>query len=200
VVVGLVVKLTGEYKSKIKLKKNRTPVMPQLAEEIPLGFFDGASQGQPPICGAVAFLFLSKSHFFRIRYVPGLGTNNKAELAALWAMLLRADMLHLRKLQVFGDSQVVVDWINSVSACQIRRPRPLMRQVRDFIDNLEWFSCKHIFRELNEKADKLSKVALSLDVGAFILQDFFEDPFIKEVKDFKECQILFCGFCLRLTC
>jgi hypothetical protein len=76
----------------------------------------------------------------------------------------------------------VVDWINGMIDFQVRRLHPIMRQVREFIDNLEWFSCKHILRELNEDANWLSKEALDLDVDTFILQEFFDNQNINEMN------------------
>lgn len=95
-------------------------------------------------------------------------------------MLVQVDSLHVRKLQVFGNSRVVIDWINGSAGCQVRRLRPLMRQVREFIENMDWFNCKHILHDLNEEADILSKEALVLDEGDFVLQEFQDDQFISE--------------------
>jgi len=50
-----------------------------------------------------------------------------------------------------------------------------MIQVRYFIDNMEWFSCKHILQELNQEVERLSKEAMELDVGAYILQELYEN-------------------------
>lgn len=86
--------------------------MPTVEEGIPSGFFDASLMGPARVillCGAEAILYLSKTHHFTIRYVPGMGSNNKAKLAALWALLFHTDTLQLCKLQVFGDSQIVMD-------------------------------------------------------------------------------------------
>lgn len=111
--------------------------MPCVAERIPWGFFDGASPGHPPICGAGAILYLSKMHYYTIRYVPGMGSNNKAELTALCALLFHAEMIKLKKLQVFGDSQLVIDWINGKASFQVRRLQPLMNQIKEHIAYLD---------------------------------------------------------------
>jgi len=41
----------------------------------------------------------------------GEGTNTKAELLGVWATLTLATHLSLQKLQVLGDSKVVIDWL-----------------------------------------------------------------------------------------
>jgi hypothetical protein len=50
----------------------------------------------------------------------------------------------------------------------------MLSHIRSSIVELEWSSFTHIFRELNLVADELSKEALSLDVGAFISQEYFD--------------------------
>jgi hypothetical protein len=64
---GLIVKLTQEYKMEPKLKNPRAPVMPQLDSNIPWAFFDGASQGDPPVCVVGAVLYMNQNHYFHIR-------------------------------------------------------------------------------------------------------------------------------------
>ena len=56
----------------------------------PWGFFDGATQGDPSLCGAGVVLYLKEGHFFHSRWGLGEGTNNKAELLALYMLLLVA--------------------------------------------------------------------------------------------------------------
>jgi hypothetical protein len=51
--------------------------------------------------------------------------------------------------------------------------QPLLSHIHSYIDELECYSFSHIYREVNLEADKWSKEALTLDVGAFISQEFF---------------------------
>jgi ribonuclease HI len=61
--------------------------MPEMDFGTPWGFFDGASQGHPPMCGVGVVLFFNQSHYIHIRYAPGRGTNNRVEFIALWTLL-----------------------------------------------------------------------------------------------------------------
>ena len=54
---------------------------------MPWDFFDGASQGDPPLGGAGAVIFFSSTKKKKIKYTIGQASNNKAELSALWATL-----------------------------------------------------------------------------------------------------------------
>jgi hypothetical protein len=80
VVVGLILKLTIEFKVEIKIPKIRKPIIPSLEDGVSWGFFDGASQGNLPCCGAREVWYISNSHFFKVRYAPGKGSNMKEKL------------------------------------------------------------------------------------------------------------------------
>lgn len=55
-----------------------------------------------------------------------------------------------------------------------------MVQIRELIDNLEWFTCSHILRELNSDVDALSKDGLSYEVTSFYLQEFSENLLVED--------------------
>ena len=59
-----------------------------------------------------ACLYLNQSHFFQISLGLGTGTNNYAELMTLKLLLCFANERNYRELQVYGDSMVVINWIN----------------------------------------------------------------------------------------
>jgi hypothetical protein len=98
-VVGLINKLSGEYKFDVNPQIIRAHVTPQLVDGVPWGFFDGANQGRPPQCDARNMLFISNSHSFMIINVLGCGTKNKPELSTLLALLFHVDMLKLRSFR-----------------------------------------------------------------------------------------------------
>jgi ribonuclease HI len=55
----------------------------------------------------------------------------KVELTALWAFLFLVNSLNLRKVQIFGDSQVVVEWVKGKVQIQVACFQPLMRRIHD---------------------------------------------------------------------
>jgi len=59
------------------------------------------------------------SHYYKIKYEPGIGSNMKAELSALWALLSMVDTLNLRKLQILGDSKTTIDWVKGLVQIQV---------------------------------------------------------------------------------
>ena len=74
------------------------------------GFFDGSAAGDPITCGVGGILYISDSHFFSFKVGLGLGTNNFAELCALKLLLYLARRNSLDKIQIFDDSQLVINW------------------------------------------------------------------------------------------
>ena len=73
------------------------------------GFFYGSAARDPKICGTGGMLFLSDVHFFSFKVGLGLGTNNFAELCAPKLLLFLARRNSLDKIQIFSDSQLVIN-------------------------------------------------------------------------------------------
>lgn len=126
------VKLSSKFKLQIRKKylKLKKIVEPDLDKSIPPGYFDGTSQGHPAWCGAGAVLLISANHLYNIRYAPGRGSNTKAELSALWALLFMVNSLNLRKVQIPGYSYVVVEWVIGKGELQVVGLNPLFSELK----------------------------------------------------------------------
>ena len=83
---------------------------------MPWGFFDGTSQNIA--CGGGAVLHLSQQHFFHFQMGLGEGTNNFAELLSLKLLLQFALEKGCKHLQIFGDSLIIINWVNKVQQCR----------------------------------------------------------------------------------
>ena len=103
---------TREHRSQVKDSKVRELVPPEINKGIPWAFFDGESQGDPPMGGSGAVLYLPNNQKIQAKFEPGHYTNNKAKLAALHLVLELALNNNMTQMQVFGDSKMVVDWVN----------------------------------------------------------------------------------------
>jgi hypothetical protein len=73
------------------------------------GYFDGVAQGDPIYCDAGAILYLREDHFYLLKWGLGVGTNNKTKLLALYMLLIFADEKGLLRIQIFGDSMLVIN-------------------------------------------------------------------------------------------
>ena len=80
----------------------------------PCGFFDGASTNKT--AGVGYNLYLNESHHYEFALGVGYGTNTKAELLGLWALLLSSHMMGIPLSHIFGDSQVIINWAKGSTA------------------------------------------------------------------------------------
>ena len=119
----------------------------------------------------------------------GLGncTNNFAELMALKLLLCYAIERGCKRLQIFGDSMIVINWINKVQNCRNITLAALYEEVHGLITTFDVITCRHVFRERNNEAGKLSKEGLNMEAGTwkFLEQretevyEFYHRPFIE---------------------
>ena len=90
---------------------------PAPLKSFPCGYFDGAAAEN--FGGAGFVIFINDSHFFSFSMGCGRSTNTRAELLAVWA-LLRVGLLMGIPLQlIFGDSMVIISWLNKISALDV---------------------------------------------------------------------------------
>lgn len=158
-----------------KIKDLRIPNISVLDFGNPWGFFDGAYQGHPTTCGVGVVLFINYNHYIHVRYAPRRGTNNRAEFIAFLTLLEITSSKDLKKLQIMGDSKLVIDWANQKATVSDVSLEPLLRDIKLPMQSFEWLSFSHIFRELDEKANSLSKEALSLPVGELGFYEFLDN-------------------------
>ena len=142
-----------------KPPRNRVLVQEVIDKTFPWGYFDGAAQGDPTVCGVGAILFLEEGHYFRARWGIGEGTNNKVEILALYMLLLLAHDKGVQKLQIFGDSMIIINWINQTQRCHNIQLNPILEEVAQLKTTFNQISFTHIYREQNQQADTCSKEA-----------------------------------------
>ena len=154
--------------------KQRVPSFPILDYSILWGYFDSANQGHPPSIGVGVVLFLNHNHYINIMYALGGGSNNKVELIALWTLLEAKKQKDIMKLQVTGDSKLVIDWAKGKISIQNINLANIMQDIRLSFQSFDWMSFQHILRELNVNVDEISKEALQVQRGAFGYYKYFE--------------------------
>ena len=81
-------------------------------------------------------------------------------------MILKVAIINnISQLQVFGDSKMVVDWVNRKIQINTPHIQQLLNAIRMMLDFFTGFNISHIYRELNMEVDGLSKQARLLDLG-----------------------------------
>ena len=121
----------------------------------PCGFFNGAAA---KIIGGSGFvIYLSDTHYFSFSMGCGCSTNTRAELLALWAVLRVSLMMGLPMHLIFGDSMVIISWLNRLSALDVPSLMHWCDDIRNMLQLVPPVIFKHIFREHNSLTDGLSK-------------------------------------------
>jgi hypothetical protein len=78
----------------------------------------------------------------------------------VWAILTMATHLSLHKLQVLGDSKVVIDCLSKKGRLRASVIENWILKILDLIKDLQEIIFQHIYMEHNKEEDNLSKKAL----------------------------------------
>ena len=95
----------------------------------------------------------------------GSNSNTRAELLALWAILRVSKLMGLPMHTIFGDSLVIISWLNRLASLNVPSLNHWCDDIRSMLLHAPHVIFKHIYREHNSMADGLSKQDLKLDMG-----------------------------------
>jgi ribonuclease HI len=104
----------------------------------------------------------------------GPGTNTRTELLGAWALLTVASRLSIQSLHVMGDSKIVIDWLRGKGRLQVISLDCWKDNLIALIASFQKVSFSHVYREDNQMADSLSKLALTVDPGKLIYYQCIE--------------------------
>jgi ribonuclease HI len=90
----------------------------------------------------------------------GIATNNVAEYKALLLGIARAKELGAERLELIGDSELIVKQVRGEYRVKDQGLKPLHAEVRAALEPLEEWSIKHVRREHNVDADRLVNATL----------------------------------------
>ena len=121
-------------------------------------YFDGSVMKTGADAG---LLFISplgehKRYVIRLHF---LASNNMAEYEALLSGLRIAIELGVKRLDVRGDSQLVVDQVMKESSCHDPKMEAYCNAVCRLEDKFDGLELNHVPRKYNEDADELAKIA-----------------------------------------
>jgi ribonuclease HI len=131
---------------------------PQIQAECWTLYFDGSVM---KIGVSAGLLFISplREH---MRYAVRLhfpASNNMAEYEALLCGLRIAIETGIKRLDVRGDSQLVIDQVMKNASCHDDKMEAYCNVVRALEDKFYGIEPNHVPRRYNEEADKLAKIA-----------------------------------------
>jgi ribonuclease HI len=124
-----------------------------------MGFFDGASRGNPGMAGAGCCILDGGEVVWKCAKYLGVKTNNEAEYAALIALLAEACSRGMNEIEIRGDSKLVVSQVNR--EWKINKPH-LRLLAKEAWNLMEGMKVRLIWvpREENHLADELSNIAI----------------------------------------
>jgi ribonuclease HI len=124
-------------------------------------YTDGACRGNPGQGGAGAVLMDEDGNIFATaKYSLGLCTNNIAEYKALILGMEEALKRQCRHLNIFLDSELVVNQINGTYRVKNDNLKVLMRDVRKLLSYFDSYTVEHVDRSRNHIADRLANEAI----------------------------------------
>jgi len=143
---------------------------PDFPIEFPLACFDGTAQDNGTCSGVGGIIKLSSTKVYKWYFNFDKGTNTKVELFGVWETLFLADHLTIHKIQILGDSKIIIDWLNRKSALQVISLEGWKHITVMLVNRFSIVHFFHIFWEYNKEADRLSKKALLALKGIISLQ------------------------------
>lgn len=128
-------------------------------------YFDGCSKGNPGLAGAGAVLYHFNTEVWSdSTFVGTRSTNNQAEYMGLIMGLIQAQQMGLKQLQVFGDSQLVINHMTGVYQCRSEQLSVLYFQAKELERSFDKIEFVHVLRKENKRADHLSNIAVDMFV------------------------------------
>lgn len=124
----------------------------------PASFSDGVDQNNR--CGCGALMIINPLCHYKIHWYGGHRSNTRAEIMALLGLLWLTKQLYIDKIWIFGDSKVLIDHMNNLNSMSTGHLTTWMDRIQEIPRNFSHIIFKHIYREKNNIADRLSKKGL----------------------------------------
>ena len=123
-------------------------------------FCDGASRSNPGDASIGVSVLLDGEEMHTISKKIGIATNNEAEYQALIDRLNYCVDNSIKEIQVFLDSNLVVEQVNKNFKVKAGNLKVLNSKVDDLIQEFNFIEINHVYREENKRADQLANMAL----------------------------------------
>jgi ribonuclease HI len=123
--------------------------------------FDGGSRGNPGPAGiGVVVQAADGTPLVTLGRYIGRATNNVAEYRALITALERARELGAKRVQIRGDSELIIKQMRGEYRVKHPDMRVLYDQARELVRGFEDVKIEHNLRHKNALADKLANLAM----------------------------------------
>lgn len=125
-----------------------------------VAWIDGGSRGNPGEAGCGIVIELVGGAREAHTLFLGRTTNNVAEYAALLACLERGHQLSVSHIDVYCDSQLVVEQINGRYRIRARHLQPIWVRAQQLLRGYSRCRVVHVSRDSNREADRLANLAI----------------------------------------
>jgi hypothetical protein len=72
---------------------------------------------------------------------------------------------------VFGDSMNVINWSRGTQRCFNIRLEIILDDIKTLQNSFDAYTCRHVYRERNQEADKRSKEGIQLAMGQWKIRE-----------------------------
>ena len=142
-----------------------------------MAFFYGAAAEK--MGGSGFFIYINDMHFFSFSMGCGRSSNTRAELLACWAILKVILLMGIPIQLIYGDSMVIISWLNRISALDVPSLMHWCCDIRLILQKAPPVIFKHTYREHNTLEDALSKLGLKLDMGVVSFSESMDGMIVK---------------------
>jgi len=120
--------------------------------------FDGLSEPNPgeSTGGAVVFSPNDRKPLFERGEYMGFGTNNQAEYTGLLIGIQSAIDMGIKEILIEGDSNLVINQVKGSWKVNNDKLKVINIQIRNLIENFTFVGIKHVYREKNVYADRIT--------------------------------------------
>ena len=123
-------------------------------------YCDGASRSNPGDASIGISILLDGKEVHTISKKIGIATNNEAEYQALIDGLNYCVDNSIKEIEVFLDSNLVVEQVNENFKVTAATLKVLNSKVKELIEEFKLIKINHVYREDNKRADQLANMAL----------------------------------------
>ena len=134
--------------------------------------FDGASKSNPGQAGAGGVITNEYGdEICNYEWSLGRKSNNIAEALALYQGLIQLKKLVIRKALVFGDSSIIIRFMNYNHCSPNRSLQQHVDRIKLLLNNFEEIKFYHILHTLNTQADNYANKAVGKHEGVLKCRD-----------------------------
>ena len=167
--------LTHQFKERKEKKESKKLVPPapptiKAIEEAFDLYFDGAYKRKEgrAAAGVVVFNPLKEKVMERGMVLPNISSNNEAEYAALLMGLEWCVSNEIQRLNVYGDSMLIVKQVQGIWSCKSDKLAAKLREVKSLLRKIKHCQIHYVGRANNQEADARASECLRAPLSELI--------------------------------